>query len=279
MITYIQPQGWKGHVLTNTDRVIAGIAIPRGGVFHGFNGTVQIRSLESVVIKEGMYALSMYSAPVLNPATAQTFDQLWDKTIPKNLAESAGILDLDTGTTVATPEYEPGGVNWRGLYDMESGPKRLYRHRKLMSAVDAGAGLGVTTGFTHYIPMDTVRVAVAGGFRAVVPSVVMLAISNPVISGTTSTTPALPTEKEWYMLQMLERTAENALEFLIGMHIGGTQEGNEEAAVFLDKVLAPQWFEESGGDWGIQTWEVSCHSKWTMSVPGRMNVGTLDGDK
>lgn len=279
MITYIQPQGWKGHVLTNTDRVIAGIAVPRGGVFHGYNGLVQVRGLEQLVLKEGMYALSMYSVPVLNPATSQDFENVWDKTIPKNVAESAGALDLDTATTDGSPEYEPGGVNWAGVYDMESGPKRLYRKRKVMSAVENGAGIGATGAFTHYIPKDTIQVSVAGGFRATVPSVVMLALSNPVIGGTTTVVPGLPTEKEWYMLQMLERTAENALEFLIGMHIGGTQEGNEEAAVFLDKTLAPQWYEETGAEFTAQTWEVTAHSKWTMSVPGRMKVSTLDGDK
>lgn len=279
MISYVQPQLWKGHVLTNTDRVIAAIPIPRGGVFHGMNLDVSLRGLEQLVLLEAMYAISAYIVPIPDPEGGATFQGLWDSQIPKAAASGAGNLDLDTGGNDVNPEYNPGEVNWAGVFDMESGPTLLYRKRSLVRSTESGTGKAATGTFTHYIPQARVQINLSGGQRAKVPSCVMVAVSSPAMDVTTSTTILIPTENEWTQLQYLEDTALNALRFLIGRVASGTQETASEDAAFLAKTLAPPPFEETGAEFTTITWEVTAHGKFTMSVPGTMQVRKLDGDR
>lgn len=280
MISYTTKQGWKGHVLTNTDRVIAALALPRGGVFHGASFQVHIHSLQQIMLNAVMYGMSAYACPILDPDAAQGYDGIWDRQVPKNLLEAEGVIDLDTATaSISTPEYEPGMVNWEGVYDLDT-TKRLYRKRKLLSAATAGRGPGVTGFATHWLPQDMVSVNFSGGLRVKTPTAIMLAFSAPVI-GTTTTTPLTsPAEKDWIMLQFLEDTAISALKFLIGLTTGGTQEEHEESAVFLDKLLAPSFFEETASQFATPAiWEVLAHGSFTSSVPGTMSARKLDGDR
>lgn len=280
MISYTQRQGWKGHVATNTDRVFAATAIPRGGVFHGMSFDVHVWGLEQVMLFACIYGVSGYAVPILDPDAAVDFDNIWERQVPKNKAEAEGVLDLDTISTAdATPEYEVGMVNWAGVFDMDT-TKRLYRRRRVLTAASAGRGPG-TTGFaTHWLPQDRFRINVAGGFKVKAPTAIMFAFSAPVVGQTTTTALTPPTEKEWVMLQYLEDTAIDALKFLIGLTTGGTQEPYEEAAVFLDKTLAPSFFEETTAEWATPAlWEVLAHGSFTCSVPGSMTARNLDGDK
>lgn len=279
MITYVQRQLWRGAVATNTDKVFAALAIPRGGVFHGCNFEISLHQLEQDVQTSVMYAISGYSVPILNPGAATSFDTVWEAQVPKAVSQGALALDLDTETADATPEYEPGLVNWAGVYDMESGPKRLYRKRKLVTMATVGGGVAATGTMTHYLPKDRFTMSVSGGGRARVPTAIMFALSSPVMDETTTAVLTLPTEAEWMQLQFLEDTALDALKFLLGGAAAGTQEVYSEAAIFLDKTLAPNPFEEAASRFGTGTWEVAAQGSFTSSVPGKMTVGALDGDK
>lgn len=264
---------------TNTDRVFAALALPRGGIFHGMSFDVHVFGLEQIMLNAVMYGISGYAVPILDPDGAISYDNIWDRQVPKNRLESEAVLDLDTLTAETTPEYEPGMVNWAGVFNMDT-TKRLYRRRRLLTAATAGRGPG-TTGFaTHWIPQDRFRISVAGGGRVKVPTAIMFAFSAPVLNTTTTTSLTPPTEKEWVMLQYLEDTAIDALKFLIGLTTGGTQEPYEEAAVFLDKTLAPSFFEETSSQFASPAlWEVLAHGSFTSSVPGTMTARKLDGDK
>lgn len=270
---------WWGDVDSNTDKVFAAIAIPRGGVFHGMNFDVHISNTEKLAINVVMYAITGYAVPILDPDAAALYDAIWDAQVPKAVAGGNAALDLDTGTASTIPEYEPGLVNWAGVFDMESGPQLLYRKRKIMTIASAGKGPAATGTMTHWLPTDRVNMSVSGGQRVKVPTAIMFAMSSPVLDETTSTALTSPTEKEWVMLQYLEDTAIDALKFLIGLVETGAESPYEEAAAFLDKTLMPDPFEQDAGMFVTGTWKVAASGSFTSSVPGTMTVNTLDGDK
>lgn len=272
----MQTQGFKGSIATNTDKVISAIALPRGGVFHGCRIHVNLRQLEQVVAKLMAYGLTGYFVPVLDPDAAAAFDTIWDTQVPKDRGEAANIVDLDTGTSVSVPEYEPGGVNWTAVLDLEHGPRLAYRRRRIIGA--PRAGVFATGTQTHYLPQEDFTFDVKGGYRAQVPTVLMFAVSSPVISGTTITALTSPSKQEWYQLRYLEDTAIDAMKWLMGMTEAGAESPYEEAAVFLDKTLRPQWVEEVATEFATGTWEVYAESHYTMSVPGTIRV-RLDGDR
>lgn len=279
MISYTQPQSWRGVAAVSADAVIAAIAMPRGGVMHGFNGQLKLWQGELAVDLEVAYGLAMYAVPILDPDAAATYDAIWDAQVPKNKIQAEGVMDLDTGAADVTPEYEPGEVNWEGVFDMERGPRRLYRRRKTITSVSAGPGPGSSAAFaTHYVPKDSVNISVKGGFRARVPTAVMLGLSNPTLDRTTGTVLTSPTEDEWFMLRYLEDTAIDAMKFLVGRVEAGAKTPYQEAAVFLDKTLAPDPFEYSGALRSSVEWNASLSCQFTMSVPGKMKA-RLDGDR
>ncbi len=280
MITYKQPQIYRGSVGQGVDKVFAAIAVPRGGVFHGANIDLKLWALEQVAVNVSMYGITGYAVPILDPDAAATYDAIWDAQVPKNMIQSEGALDLDTGAADTTPEYEPGEVNWAGVFDMEGRPRRLLRVRGSMSFGDDGVGRGpfATGGATHFIPNKSFRFNIRGGFRARRPTAIMFAVSLPALDRTTTTALTSPTEDEWLMLRYLEDTAIDAMKFLIGRVEAGAKTPYTEAAVFLDKTLAPDVYEAAGTQMAVTGFELFSQSKFTMSVPGRMRA-TLDGDR
>ncbi len=261
--------------------MFAAIAMPRGGVLHGANIRLNIWQLEQVAVNVPLFGISGYAVPILDPDAAATYDAIWDAQVPKNVIQSEGALDLDTAAADATPEYEPGEVNWAGVFDMERGPRRLLRERGAITFGDQNVGAGpiVTTGATHYIPKKAFRFNVRGGFRATRPTAVMFALSNPSMDRTTATVLTSPTEDEWLMLRYLEDTALDAMKFLVGGRMEtGAKKVYQDAAIFLDKTLAPDPFEAAAGQLDSDGWEMFSQSMFTMSVPGTM-VARLDGDR
>lgn len=279
MITYVQPQLWKGGVVNNTDRVFAAIAMPKGGVFHGMNARLTGQQTEKLVIKNVMWGITAYSVPILDPDAAATYDAIWDAQVPKNASSAASVLDLDTAAADATPEYEPGQINWAGVFDMESGPRRLYRKRGMVGSTTGGFGSAATGTMTHYLPTLNHSISVTGGQRARVPTAIMFAFSNPVLDITSATLLTSPTEKEWLRLRYLKDTAVDAYKFLAGLEEAGINNIYEDAATFLAKTLAPAVYEETAAEWGNGQWDITVQSKFTMSVPGEIDFGLLDGDK
>ena len=124
MITYIQPQLWKGTVTPDTDRVIAAIAVPPGGVFHSADITVRIHGAEAAIADAIMYGMDGYIVPVHDVDAADLYDTVWDLQVPKT-AENVSTLDLDVETADTDPDFEPGEIDWNAVFDWEAGPQRI----------------------------------------------------------------------------------------------------------------------------------------------------------
>lgn len=278
MISYTQRQLWKGSVATNTDKVFSGIVIPPGGVFRGCSIDMHVWGAETVLANALMYGISAYLVPVLDPDSQIGFDALWDRLVPKDVAEGASALDLDTTSADATPEFELGDLNFAAVYDVGSAPVELYRRRRLLTAALRGSGLAATGAFTHWLPTDKFRISVPGGQRVNVPSVLMFGMSSPVLDRTTATSFTEPTEREWLQLQYLEDTALDALKFLMGLHEAGAESPYEEASDLLARTLEPLPFEQVAGEFASGTWQIVASAVYAMSVPGTLQVDSLDSE-
>ncbi len=110
MITYVQPQLWKGSNPADQDRVFAAIAIPPGGVFHSLNMKVGIHAAEVAIDKAVIYGIDGYAIPVHDADAVDTYDTIWDLQVPKT-AEAVDTLDLDVELTDPDPDFEPGELD------------------------------------------------------------------------------------------------------------------------------------------------------------------------
>lgn len=276
-IRYVQPQLWKGAVLTDTDRVFASILVPPGGAFQGVDIEIHCHAAETVIADAVLLGIDAYAIPMEDLDGALSYDQMWDRLVTKT-SEDVDTLDLDTAVADTDPDFEPGELDWNEVYQFGEAPERLYRFRKLFTAANYLPGLFATGGATHYLPGMVKRIRVRSGGTAKVTTAIMFALSSPVLDRTTTTSTAPGTEQDMLQLQLLKKTAEDAIYQLIGLVEAGAETPFIDAAAFIDKTLAPDVFEETSSQFKTTTWEVTAKSTFRMSVPGELSVGTLSGE-
>lgn len=268
------PQLWKAAVLTDTDRVFAAALVPPGGIFHGVDIDLKVHGVETVIANAVMLGVDAYAIPMEDLDSNLTYDSIWDLLVPKT-SEDVDTLDLDPNVSDTDPDFEPGELDWNAVFDFGDPPERLYKLRRVFTAADYVGGLAATGAFTHYLPGMTKRISVRSGGRAKVTTVVMFALSAPVLDRTTTTMPTIWTESELLMLQLLKKTAEDAIYDLLGIT---SAEPGLAAAGFLNRLLAPGVVEETADQFATTTWNVTAKSTFNMSVPGELDVRTLSGE-
>lgn len=273
----VQREAWKGHILTNTDRVIAAVPLPVGSSFHGMDVDINLWSLEATAILAVMYGVAAYVVPVEDPENAQTYQNLWDTMVPKDIGNGAGVLDLDTGGVDSAPEFEWGDINWNALYDVSSAPTELYRRRRLLT-IAGGKPIAATGTMTHWLPTASFRAHVRGGVTVKVPSAVMLAISSPVLDQTSGNERTLPTEIDWLRLMYMSDTVTDALKNVLGLVETGAETPWEEASALLEQTVEPTAFEETAAEFGTITWECAAVSTARYSVPGVLSVNAISSE-
>lgn len=278
MIDYVQRSGWRGHILTNTDRVIAAVPLSPGAILRSLKVDVRIWALEQAALFVVRYGAAGMLVPITDPDNAETFQALWDRTVPKNLALTAGGMDLDTGSEVITPEWEPGQLNVEALFDWDNQTRELYRRRKTLTFADGGSGPAATGTMTHFIPRDSFTANVKVGGRAKGPMAAMVAISSPVLASTRATEVVIPTEKQWMMNMFMKDTALNALKSVIGLTEAGATTPYVDAMTYLDSLLSDTPFEETATHMATTTWEVMSSWEAVVSVPGELEMDRLDAE-
>ncbi len=265
-------------MLTNTDRVVAAVPLSPGAILRSFKADIHMWALEQAALFVVRYGVAGYIVPITDPDNGATFQDLWDRKVPKNTGLTAGGLDLDTGSAVATPEYEPALLNAEALFNWKNQTKEIYRRRKRMSISDAGKGPAATGTMTHYLPSDRFTANASVGGKTQAPMAAMIGVSSPVQSSSSATVVVIPTEKEWMMNMFLRDTAMNALKSVIGLTEAGATTPYVEAMLYLDKLVAPDRFEETGTHLATTTWEVSCEWEAVVSVPGELQINRLDAE-
>ncbi len=254
-----------------------GVNVPPGGVFHGFRGNLRIHGAETVIANALLYGLDAYAVTLHDVDAGDTFDTVWDLQVPKT-SEDVDTMDLDVETTDTDPVFEPGEHSWEKLFGWEGGIDKLLQYRRIFTAADFIGGLAATGGFTHYMPGEVKPITIRHGKIVDQATVIMMALSSPVMDRTTAGALTILSEGNFLKLQLLRDTAVDAIHQLMGAVEAGAETPYVEAAAFLDLLLSPPPTEEVAGEFGTTTWQCTLSGKVTVSVPGTINVGRLDGE-
>ncbi len=266
-------------VLANTDRVVADYPIPTGGKLNNIwieqhvIGPDEVDTAHLVI-----YAVSGYVMPVLDPDTPDSVDDIWNLQVPKDVEVGNDVIDLDTGTNVATPDYEIGEIDFTEVFEMgASSLKKIFNRVKRVSVASNPMGYTqVDAASDLYKPSDIWKTQIKKNISVQSPSMALIGFSSPEMVDTTTTVPNSPSEQDWFQIQYLEQTVENML-----MHVGGittaagTQEPFSEAATLVANLLKRDYFEETAGNLPAISWNVFTFTTFDITVPGRMSLGTI----
>ncbi len=255
---------------TNTDRIIAGMTLPKGSTLNNVSGIVEMQGDGLANDKIGYWALEGWIIPVVDPDAALSLETLWDRFIPKDTDTTT--LDLDTGATDTTPFNEPGEPDWTALFDIGLRPQRIYRAQGISTFASP-------TSYRHVIPstdalafkgLVSQKIKISKRYRVSQPSVVVFAIASPVLDDTTAVVETVLTEQHMGQVQFMEHVLERAMLDLIGLTETGAETPWEEATALLQAHLEPDVFEETAATWATQTWRAATELTFDHSVMGRM---------
>lgn len=264
-----------------SDEVIAAYPLPSGGQLNNVHMNVHVVGAEGFpYLQAVMYGLSGFVVPIMDPDVSINYQNVWDQLIPKDADQSAGSFDLDTIAVDTTPEFEMGEADWNGVFDLTAmAPKEIYRRRRLLSVVDGAVAYEpVAAAADTWTPGEHITGKVGRKVRVNTPSAVMFGFSSPSLDETTTTEPLIPLEQEWFMLQYLDQTLQNAFMSIVGMTEAGAESPYEESAAFLAKLIEDDVFEEVAGSFAAQSWTVFTQMTFDITVPGMPEFKQLSSE-
>lgn len=267
-------------IAAGTDQVIAEFPIPAGGRLNNINLEVHVLGPdERTADFMQIYGIAGFVVPILDPDAQVSLDTIWDQLIPKDLDAGSGVFDIDTGATDATPEYELGELDLSAVFELTSiGPREIFRRQKRLSmAVNPAGYAQIDSVPDKYKPNDYFTTKISKGVSVSAPSYVLIGFSSPDLTQTTATFPVTISEKEWIQYQYLEQAVENMLMFVAGLVEAGSETPYTEASDLVAKLLEADVFEEDAGFFDPVTFTVFCFATFDVTVPDRMQLGTLTG--
>ncbi len=271
-----------GHQLTGTgnDTVITGFELPAESVLRSLHVNVDMIGVQTALERERcvMYACAAYLIQLDDPDEAVTHQTIWDTFVPKYT--DTDTIDLSTGEANATPFWEPGMADFDDLFEMGDRPLKLFMRRKKLNFANPGSG-GIrfqpaeTPFEPQWMPADSFRIHINRPIRIRSPSALLVAISNPLTTDTTTTRPIL-TESEWGQIQYIESTLERSLMDQLGVTEAGAETPWTESTDLLRKHLAPDVQEETAGAFATESFNVFQTTQFSHTVPGTMSFRTVD---
>ncbi len=265
---------------SNNDTVITAFDLPADSVLKRIGCKMDIVGVTLAQERESAfgYAIAAYLIELDDPDAVVDYDVLWDRFVPKYT--DVDTIDLDTGVADTTPFWEPGEANFQDVFDMGDKPLRLFMRRKVMNFADPGSsGFRFQPSETPFEPQwmaaDKVFMRVNKSIRIRKPSVMIVAIGSPGFDDTTTTRPTL-IENEWGQIQFVESTLERALIDQLNVIEPGAETPWEDASAVLRKHLAPDVFEQIGGSFVTENFNVFGHMQFEHTVPGSMDFSVVD---
>ncbi len=271
------------HTLTagqGNDDIVVAFDLPAESVLRRVSINMDIIGVALAFEREQAlhYSLAMYMIELEDPDMAISYEDLWDRFVPKYT--DVDTIDLDTGAADTTPFWEPGEANFDEVFDMGNMPLRMYYRRKRMTIADPGnAGLVFQPAETPFEPqwlaMEKLHIRLNKSIRVRKPSVVILGLATPSLDDTTTARAHL-LEAEWGQIQYVESTLERALMDQLNIVEAGAETPWVEASLLLRKHLAPDVFEETAGAYSADNFNVFLDLHFEHTVPGRMHTGVID---
>lgn len=269
-------------VATATDRVVAGVAVPRGAKVTQVQGHIDVMPTARVAIDAAInYSLRGFMVPVHDFDTQITYDQIWDNLVPKDDPATGTIsADEDAGDSQAIDEI--------GFADLETimgihGTKLISTYKREMEMSYASHPMfshnDQITPFTDsfYWPAERHNIKLNRGYFAVEPSLFLLAVSNPGTGGTATATHSSPTITEWSRMSVLEYTLQQMMINFIGAVESGAETPFEEAQALIVKLMEPTAIEEAarGGGFFAPTLNVNAKLNFKVMYPEKRLGGEL----
>lgn len=230
-----------------TDEVFFGLSLPSGSRVNGVNIDLQFwASGVRLASEASLYAIEGWILPIHDPDAAATYDQFWDRMVPKDT--DVETIDLDTASGDAAPFYEPGEPNFAGLFDVGWQPERIYRREGILSPVTGNIMVTrdpATPFLTEWFPGVQVNIRVNKNYAISQPSVLLFALALPALDDTTNTVSSVALENEWPQTKYIGDVLKRAMLHLFGLVEAGAETPWEEATALLKKHLEPDPFEFS----------------------------------
>lgn len=264
-------------IAENTDEAFSMYQIPQDGILESVEMNVRLISEATIPWDQAVYfGVSGYVLPVLDPDTGITQDVLWDNQVPKDNGIGSDSIDLNTASTSAIPEMEPGLPNLAQIFDVGRAPHRLYKHEQMITLPDSPIGVFDASPDSYYAT-KILNIRLQPNIRVSGPSVVIFGLSNPLLNNMTTAKPqTFPDEKGWVRLQYLQNVLELAFRHAVGLTESGAETPWEEAAALIRDVLEPTIHEETAGDFTGVSWQLFHSAKYGVRVPGEIgNIGVL----
>lgn len=261
--------------------MIASYPLPQDGVLNNVWLSVHVIGPESTPYNQAViYGVSGFVVPVPDPDSGMLVDLLWDNLVPKDVLESQGAFDLDTGAADTTPEFEIGIPDISAIFDLQAmEPKEIFRRRKLITVASNPSGyLSVDSATDLFTPLDHFTTQVRKNVRVGMPSMVMFGFSSPGTTNTTAVEAVIPSEKEWMLLQFLEVALENAFQYVAGLVETGAETPYEESSQFIAHLVEALVFEGTAGAWAPVSFRVFVEATFDISVPGILDINTLSSE-
>lgn len=268
-------------IAPDTDEVMVGAPIPAGGTLNNIWLNMKLIGPEETgIFTANLYGAAGFVIPLVDPDTDQTFQQIWDRMVPKDVLQAQGSFDIDTTAEDTTPEFEPGLVDWSGVFDLTVlDPVEIFRRRKIITLPDVPIGFQqIAAGADLFVPTDRFSTQIKRQVRVNTPSVALIAVSSPQTTSTTTNEPNPPTEGQWSLLMNLDRVLEDMVYFQTGLVEAGAETPYDVASVFLEELLEEAYFEETAGRINPITWEVHCWATFDITIPGRRQVRMLTSE-
>lgn len=224
-----------------------------------------------------LYGVDGFVIPMIDGDSAINIDTMWDNQVPKDVDQSAGAFDLDTGTTDTSPAFEVGELDLNSLFNLTTlEPKEVFRRRGMVTY--AKSPTGYDRAGEDYHPIETYSTTIGKKVGTPFPAIWMLGLSSPSLDDTTATVPTAPTEVQWGQLQYLTMTLRQAFIDILGLVEAGAETPWAEAAAFIAQLLESAAFEESAAH--FSSGSIMCYTQATfdMTVPGDMDNMVLTSE-
>lgn len=263
-----------------SDRVVAAFPIPRGGRLNNIHLAMDMVALDAQSLSADQmvaYGVSVYVVPIPDPDASLAYDTAWDQLIPKDNA-LGDLVDLDTANASTNAAFEPGSFNIAGVFDMVGlMPKKIFQRRKYLSYASGFGAIGGAA-LDNWHPADSFSTKISRRVNCSMYSYVLVGVSSPDMTVTSTGFPDPPNEAEWAMIQYIDIFIEQMFIASLNLQETGAESPYEEAETFITELLEDTIAEDTADAFHPLIWNCFARATFDITVPGRQQLKVLTSE-
>ncbi len=261
-------------VLTAADQVLAGVAVPRNGAVLQVSGHLDVMTLARLSKNSIVnFSVRMFFIPMPDFDTQDTYDDIWDRFVPKDDA-AAATIDADEAAPDGDEIDEIGKPDLESIMGMR-GTKLISVYKRVVEWTYASKPQAFVhdqiTPFTDefFSPAERFTFNVNRKVATSEPGLLLLAVSNPGTGNTTTSQDSSPTIQEWGRMTMMDETLKQMKIAYLGETEAGATVVWTEAQALAVKLLEPQVIEDStrAGHYVAATLSASASLNFKVQYP------------